>query len=130
MIKRLFILLAAGITITSCGTQESTQSADTVADAKPVMTEGHKLFINNCVQCHNIKTDKIGPKLEGVLTRWNNDTTRLRAFIHNSSKLIEAGDPRAVEVYNQYNKTVMTPMTHLSDGEIDDILEYIYTGTD
>jgi cytochrome c2 len=128
MTSRLSLLLAITIGIAACGTQESTQSNEPVPEQKPAITAGQKLFINNCIQCHNIKKDKTGPKLEGVLARWDNDTARLRAFIHNSTEVIKAGDPRAVAVYEQWNKTMMTPMTHLSDGEIDQILEYINAG--
>lgn len=96
--------------------------------AKVEMSAGHKLFVNNCIQCHNIKTDKIGPALEGVMSRWNNDTARVYAFIRNSQEVIKKGDPRAVEVYEKYNHTMMTPMPHLTDQDINQILEYINTG--
>jgi len=130
--KHIFYSLLAGTTliISSCGSQEATQQSASVPEAKPVMTEGHKIFINNCVQCHNIKTDKIGPALEGALARWNNDTARIRNFIRNSAEVIKAGDPRAVEVYEKWNKTLMTPMPHLTDGDIDKVLEYIAEGKD
>ena len=128
MKNAFYSLLAVALLITSCGSQEATQQAATTPEAKPVMTEGHKLFINNCIQCHNIKKDKIGPMLDGVVARWDNDTPRLRNFIRNSADAIRASDPRAVEVYEKWNKTLMTPMPHLTDGDIDKILEYIATG--
>ncbi len=130
MIRNLGYLLASVMLVSSCGSQEASQQTPGAPEAKPVMTAGHKLFINNCIQCHSIKKDKIGPMLDGVMARWNNDTTRIRHFIRNSQEAIRAGDPRAVEVYEKWNKTLMTPMTHLSDGEIDQILEYIATGED
>ncbi len=130
--KASFSILAILLTVAiySCGTQEATQTNTTSTDIEPEITPGQKLFINNCVQCHNIKKDKIGPKLEGVLARWDNDTARVRAFIHNSQEVIKKGDPRAVKVYAEWNETMMTPMPHLSDGEIDVILDYINKGVE
>jgi cytochrome c2 len=124
------IVFALLLTVYSCGTQEAVTNTETTTSAQPEISQGQKLFINNCVQCHNIKKDKIGPKLEGVLARWDNDTTRIHAFIHNSQEAIKKGDPRAVAVYKEWNETMMTPMPHLSDGEIDAILEYINKGVE
>lgn len=121
------LYMALAISLSACGTEGNTSSSENIPEPAPTVSNGQKLFVNNCVQCHNVKTDKIGPKLEGSLARWNNDTARIHAFIKNSQAVIKAGDPRAIEVYEQYNKTVMTPMTHLSDGEINEILEYVET---
>jgi cytochrome c551/c552 len=123
-------LLAVVVLATSCSSQDATQETPAAPEAKPVMTEGHKLFINNCIQCHNIKKDKIGPALDGAMARWNNDTVRLRHFIKNSSDAIRAHDPRAEEVYAKWNQALMTPMPHLTDGDIDKLLEYIAAGED
>ncbi|RYD59529.1 MAG: cytochrome c [Sphingobacteriales bacterium] len=99
-------------------------NGNTVANMSP----GHKLFLNNCLQCHNIKSDKVGPKLEGVMARWNNDTTQMYAFIRNSQAVIKSGHPRAVKVFDEYNQTLMTPMPHLTDADIAQIMEYINKG--
>jgi cytochrome c2 len=130
--KKYLGIAAMAMLMASCGgsAERSVRNDDeTIAADKPVeLTGGHKLFVNNCIQCHSIKKDKIGPKLEGVLARWDNDTTRMYAFIKNSSLAIKNGDPRAVKVFEEWNKTMMTPMTHLSDNEIDEIMNYIYKG--
>ncbi|RYE23627.1 MAG: c-type cytochrome [Sphingobacteriales bacterium] len=126
-----FMTLAITLLVYSCGTQEATQTnTETAGNPEPEMGKGQKLFINNCIQCHNIKKDKIGPKLEGIIARWDNDTARIHAFIRNSQEVIKSGDPRAVKLYDDWNKTVMTPMPHLSDGDIDAILEYINKGVE
>lgn len=127
--KYFFLFSIAAALFTSCGTEQEGQVTD-IPPAEPEMSAGKKLFINNCIQCHSVTQDKVGPKLEGVLERWNNDTTRITAFIHNSQKVIESGDARAVEVYEKWNHSVMTPMPHLSDGDIKKILQYIGEGKD
>ena len=124
------LVLAFVILLAACGTESITQSTETTVGSEPPMPPGKKTFINNCVQCHNLKTDKIGPKLEGSFANWNNDTARYVAFIRNSQEVIKAGDPRAVEVYEKWGKQLMTPMPHLTDGDIHELLDYINKGTE
>jgi cytochrome c2 len=132
--KRILVIALLSITLVSCGDskQESVRNDDAAlgnnSSSASEMSQGHKLFLNNCLQCHNIKTDKIGPKLEGVFSRWDNDTTQMYAFIRNSQQVIKSGYPRAVKVYRDYNQTIMTPMPHLTDDDIDQIMGYIYKG--
>jgi cytochrome c551/c552 len=122
------LILAFAILLAACGTESNTQGTETTGSSEPPMPPGKKIFINNCVQCHNVKTDKIGPKLEGSFANWNNDTARFFAFVRNSQEVIKAGDPRAVEVYEKWGKQLMTPMPHLTDGDMKDLLEYINKG--
>jgi cytochrome c2 len=132
--KRILSAILIAFSLVSCGDDKdgSVRNDDeTLGDnsnAVANMSPGHKLFLNNCLQCHNIKTDKIGPKLEGVMARWNNDTTQIYAFIRNSQAVIKSGHPRAVKVYDEFNQTMMTPMPHLTDNDIRQIVEYINKG--
>ena len=113
--------------LASCAASEETGKEDTMEEPEKVMTAGQRTFINNCIQCHNVHSDKIGPRLENVLSRWGNDTARITAFIKNSQEVIKAGDPRAVKVYEEWHETLMTPMPHLTDADVKDILTYIYS---
>ena len=93
---------------------------------------GKTLFKNYCAQCHakNMKSALTGPALGGVEEYWEQED--LYAWIRNSTAMIEAGHPRAVELWNQYKPTVMTAFPDLTDDEIASILVYIdgvYTGT-
>ena len=49
-------------------------------------------------------------------------------WVRNSAAVIKKGYPRAVEVYNEYNKVQMTAFPELKDADIDAILGYINTG--
>ncbi len=110
----------------SCGGGEGPEEPDPFSDMpKKEVSPGQQLFVQNCLQCHYVEKDKIGPKLRGFMAYWDHDTARVRAFIRNSQEVIKSGDPRAVAVYEQYNKSIMTPMPHLTDEEIDLIIEYI-----
>lgn len=122
-------LIACSLLLASCGSETNVQD-NSATETKPAISAGKQVFINNCSQCHNLKADKIGPKLEGSFANWNNDTTRFRAFIRNSRAAIESGDPRAVEVAKQWSNALMTEMPHLTDNDINEILDYINKGVE
>ena len=83
---------------------------------------GKALFNSNCAACHKLDKDMTGPALRGVAERLEKDW--LSDWIRNSSKMIKAGDPYAVEIFEKYNKTAMTAFPQLSDADIDNILAY------
>lgn len=94
--------------------------------------DGKALFKANCASCHNknMKADMTGPALGGVEERWESQEL-LYAWIRNSQAVIASGDAYAVNLYNQYNKSVMTAFPDLTDADIAEILLYIdniYTG--
>ena len=87
---------------------------------------GKKLFRTNCATCHakDMKAKMTGPALGGAQERWGDDEA-LYAWIRNSAALVAAGHPRAVEIYNEWNKSPMTKFTKLTDDEIGSIIAYI-----
>lgn len=85
--------------------------------------DGKALFMANCASCHNPVKEATGPALQNIdktfpSKQWGYD------WVHNSAKLIAAGDKTAVDIFNKYNKTAMTPFPQLSNEEIDAILKY------
>jgi cytochrome c551/c552 len=72
--------------------------------------DGKALFNQKCASCHAIDRQVVGPALKGVEDRWG---------------VVKSGYPRAVEVYNQFNKLQMTAFPELKDAEINSILDYI-----
>jgi cytochrome c oxidase subunit 2 len=88
--------------------------------------KGHELFETHCTSCHAINEKLVGPALAGVHEKRNEDW--LIKWIRNSSAMIKAGDPVAVKLFNDYNKSVMTSFEQLTDGDIRDIISYIKTG--
>lgn len=126
--KQAIGIILSALVLASCGNSESTTNNAPATTEEAPMHPGKQIFINNCLQCHTVGMDKIGPKLAGSFARWDNDTARFRAFVRNSQDMIKAGDPRAVQVAKEWNYTMMTPMPHLTDKDIDDVLEYINSG--
>ncbi|HET6244776.1 MAG: c-type cytochrome [Bacteroidetes bacterium] len=87
--------------------------------------DGQKLFRNNCSSCHTITDAKlIGPGLKGVQDRWQNKEN-LYSWIRNAPEFLKTGDPYANQLFEQYNKSIMTPFPHLKDEEIEAILSYV-----
>lgn len=83
---------------------------------------GKALFNANCAACHKLDDKATGPALRGVAER--RDKEWLYKWIHNSSEVIKSGDPTAVALFNEYNKSVMTAFPQLSNADIDNIIAY------
>jgi cytochrome c551/c552 len=89
--------------------------------------DGKALFNQKCASCHAIDKNLVGPALKGVEDRWD-DKAMLYDWVRNSAAVIKKGYPRAVAVYNEYNKVQMTAFPELKNEDIDAILSYINTG--
>ncbi|MEZ4909920.1 MAG: cytochrome c3 family protein [Saprospiraceae bacterium] len=87
---------------------------------------GKKLFTNNCAACHakDMRSAATGPALGGAQAQWTSQE-ELYAWIRNSQASIQAGTPRAVELWNKYKPVIMTSFPALTDDEIASILLYI-----
>lgn len=85
--------------------------------------EGEKLYKANCTACHMIDKKLIGPALEGVNDKYSEEW--LIKWIKNSAEMIASGDPQAVAIYEEYNKSPMTSFLHFSDEDVINILAYI-----
>ncbi|MCS7163104.1 MAG: c-type cytochrome [Bacteroidia bacterium] len=90
--------------------------------------DGKALFQANCASCHAINRRVVGPALKGVHERWGGDEAEMIKFIQNSQAYINGNfknSAYAKNLYEQYNKAVMTAFTHLTAEEIRAILAYI-----
>ena len=84
---------------------------------------GEKIFKQNCTACHMITDTKlVGPGLKGVTEKYEKEW--LVKWIRNSQKLIESGDPRAIKIFEEYNKSVMNSF-YFDDSEFSDLLAYL-----
>lgn len=106
--------------------QEGTEEAQNVDLNEEWVAEGATLFKNNCVVCHEIHETKVGPALADIHNRRPIEWTK--SFILNSQKVIQSGDEYAVNLYNEYNQTLMTSFD-FSDDELNAVIEYIKSET-
>ena len=84
--------------------------------------KGKELFNANCAACHKLDAKATGPALRGIAAKY--DMPWLYKWVKNSSELIKSGDSKAVKVFEENNKSVMTAFPQLSEGDIDNIIAY------
>jgi mono/diheme cytochrome c family protein len=118
-LKSLILSLAFALFSLSSYSQEIPTDEASVA-------AGKQLFDTNCKTCHRVDSRLIGPPLAGVYDRapsieW------IQKFVRNSSAVIASGDPYAVNLFNEYNKILMTSFSSLKDPDILNILAYVKT---
>ncbi len=93
----------------------------------PVYLKGETIFKANCTSCHKVHDKLVGPALAGVYDKY--DSEWLYSWIKNSQAMVEAGDPDAVKIFNEYNGSVMTAF-NIPNEEIDAVLQYIKVETE
>lgn len=104
--------------VLSCSATLSKGQAD-----KALYDQGQKLFKANCASCHKPDKDMTGPALKGAKARWEGKGD-IYAWVKNSTAVIATGNSYAKELFEKWNKSVMTPNA-VSNEEIDAILYYV-----
>ena len=85
--------------------------------------KGKQLFNTHCAACHKMDKKLVGPPLQDVIELQGAEWTK--KWIYNSKALIDAGDPHAVEIWEEYNRAAMPGYQFLKDEELNDIIEYL-----
>lgn len=102
-------------------------AAPVVAALTSAQEHGKSLFAGNCSQCHTVTEELlVGPGLKGVRKRTPGDEW-LRKWIKNSTALVSAGDPYAVQIFNKFQKIPMSSFANLSDQDLTDLIDYLGT---
>ncbi len=104
------------------GDTTSTADAGGAAADDAAIAEGETLFNTYCTVCHAVDQRLVGPALKNVHER--RDLEWIISFVQNSQKVIQSGDDYAVNLYNEYNKTMM-PSFDLSAEQVTSIVAYI-----
>ena len=107
----------------------SASFAQEISKDPAAISAGEALFNGNCKSCHRVKQKLVGPALAGVYDRapsidW------IKAWVRNSTKVIASGDTYGVNLYNEYNKSVMTSFNSYTDEQIMNILAYVKAEAD
>ncbi len=117
--KKLFCFLFTLVFASSVFAQE-------IPSDESIVAAGEATWKANCVQCHKVHSDVIGPALASVYERRSIEW--LNAWIKNSQAMIASGDEQAAELWEQYKPTVM-PAYPFSDDEVMELLAYIQAET-
>lgn len=90
--------------------------------------DGGGLFSDNCAACHKVDRKMIGPALVGVREQWKSRTgsdDAIISYVKNSTSYMkQTQDPYALNLFDEYNKTLMTPMA-LNSEEVLAIFDWI-----
>lgn len=85
---------------------------------------GGELFQSRCNVCHSVTDEvKIGPGLGGITEKRSQEW--LMTWIKDSDAMIKSGDPDAIAIYEEYNKSAMPAFTDLSDADIQGLIDYM-----
>lgn len=83
---------------------------------------GEALFKANCAACHKLDKNATGPALRNVMDKYDCDW--IYDWVRDSQALVRAGDPLAVQLFEDNNRSVMTPFPALTNADIDNIMAY------
>lgn len=124
----LFLSIAACTPgkVTSKKTSDSSKdlAASAYSQDTKVLAKGQQLFQGYCSPCHNFLQKGIGPSLEQVTAVVT--PTWLKSFIRNAPAMIEKGDPRAKQLFAEYNQ-LMPPFNEIKEADLDAIVAYIHS---
>lgn len=88
--------------------------------------DGKSLFKANCASCHKVLKPSTGPMLQGAKARWADagEADNIYKWVKDPVALASSGtSPYAVQI-SEYSPTAMTAQGHLTNEEIDAILDY------
>lgn len=100
---------------------------------KPIATQGEitgngkQLFMANCASCHLLHKTLTGPSLCGFEERgpWA-DRKNIYQWVRNPAAFMQKNE-YAKNLKESYSGVMMTAFPHLSDNDIDEIINYINT---
>ena len=89
--------------------------------------DGEKLFKANCASCHHPVKNATGPKMQGVLQKWedNGEGDLIYEWVKNPAELYNSGKSKMAKAIWDWSPTVMTPQGHLSKDEVKSIFAYV-----
>lgn len=91
--------------------------------AMPPEPVGKTIFTTRCASCHAVNKVLTGPALAGVDQR--HPIEWIVNFVHSSQTLVKGGDPKAVALFEKFNKIQMPDHPDLTSDDIKSIVGYI-----
>jgi glucose/arabinose dehydrogenase/mono/diheme cytochrome c family protein len=116
-------LVAILLFLAACHSNTSSEHSDFPTDTVAI-AKGQNIFNQNCIACHSLNQDGIGPPLGGLTAEVSADW--LKNFIKDPKALIESGDERAQKLFVKY-KTIMPSFAYYKDDEIQGVIAFLHT---
>lgn len=118
MLARISVaVMATLLGLALCAPPSAAASAAETNDAK-------RIFNQRCTACHTYgRGVKVGPDLKGVTDR--RQRPWLLKFIRSSQSVIEAGDPIARALFQEFKRQRMPDWSDLSAAQVGAILEWL-----
>ena len=109
-----------------------TKVADKPSPEKERWLRGRDIFKANCVACHNVKYDGVGPPLKGAAGRWKaagsyqgkTGEQWMKTWVRNWHDVVDAGYKYGIDLKNS-RPAQMNIFPALSDDDIDKIMFYV-----
>jgi copper(I)-binding protein/cytochrome oxidase Cu insertion factor (SCO1/SenC/PrrC family) len=94
------------------------------------ISTGEQLFRTRCATCHSVNGSEsgnsLGPDLLGISRR--REMSWLLSWLQAPDRMLEAGDPIATQLYEEYGRVAM-PNMRLNRQEAADLLDYLKAET-
>ncbi len=114
------------LVFTNCNSENPSSTSikkDVYDTSEMAIQHGMELFNKQCASCHNFSEKTIGPNLSGITSIV--DKKWLISFITDAPTMIERGDKRSVELFEEY-KQYMPAFPALRKADMEDILGFIH----
>ena len=122
-----YVLFALLIIILASGAYYILSNKKVYPSDETTLANGKTLFTKNCMSCHSLKDDGIGPPLGGITKLLSQKN--LSDFITDPSKQIASTNQRAMMLHARYKQT-MPSFNWMKKEEINSILSYINKQTE
>ena len=128
----IYPLLLTSALLTACGDSGDQQSANEQPPLEDVSQSGEVLFKQNCMQCHRINRRVLGPALNGVHQRWQNETDEMVAYIRNAPAYRQSDREFAsyARALNKASPSAHMPEQPLTEKQVRSILDYLESASD
>jgi cytochrome c2 len=128
----LGIVVGLNLSLPTCNKPKSNPGADKLSKTDERWLNGKDLFKSNCVACHNVTANGVGPALQGAQARWHaagayqgkTGDEWMKIWVRNWHDAVNARYKYAVDMANSRPQE-MNIFVGMTDEKIDDIFLYI-----
>ncbi len=115
------------LTATNCGGKQEQAPENEQPPLEEVAANGEALFQQYCMQCHRINRRVLGPALNGVHKRWNDEIDEMVAYVRNPPAYRNSDRKFAAyaRALNEASPAADMPAQPLNEKQTKAILDYI-----